>query len=140
MSAQLVIATQRHIAVPNVKIILRDLPKYGSAPDEAIMILDALAHLEQISDTNSASVLRNVAMRLKLKEYKVDLNQLAESSLVDLPRTRAMVGLLGNLTGLLSNDWRDRLQASINPMTTFKLALTGLPVPREQLLTWHIRE
>ena len=138
MPGQMIIATPRYVAVPNVRLILRDLSKYAGASDEAVMILDALAHLDQIPDTNPSAALKSIASVLTRGDFPLNLDQLAELSLSDLPKTRAMVGLLGELTGLLSSEWQDRLRASLCSLTKFKIALKGLPLPPERLRAWHV--
>lgn len=138
MPAQAIVATECPLNMPNIKIILRNLSKYGSADDDAIMLLDALGHLEKIPDTNPTAVLKDIALRLRMKFYTVQLDQLAELALHERPKTRAMVGLLGEMTGLLSKGMSNRLRESLNPLTRFKLGMKDLPVTYAQLQEWHV--
>jgi hypothetical protein len=136
MPAVEIVATKAPITLPRVEVIHRDLERYRHATDDAIMVLDALAHLEDIPDTTPTEALQKLVGRFKQGYFGFTINELAEIAMVDRPKVRAMVGLLGDLTGKISVKERTKLERSINPLTKFKVPLAGIaPGP---LKAWHI--
>lgn len=136
MPAIEIVATKAPISLPRVEVIHRDLERYGDATDDAIMVLDALGHLDDIPDSTPAEALLKLVERFKQGYFSFTINDLSETAMADRPKVRAMVGLLGDLSGKISVKERTKLERSINPLTKFKVTLTG--IAPEPLKAWHI--
>ncbi|MEI6397735.1 MAG: DUF6088 family protein [Pseudomonadota bacterium] len=135
MPAIEIIATQAPIILPRVEVIHRDLERYGDASDDAIMVLDALGHLDDIPDTTPTEALYKLVDRFKQNYFTFTVNELSNIAMADRPKVRAMVGLLGDLTGKIATKERTKLERSINPLTKFKVSLAG--IAPESLRAWH---
>lgn len=61
MPVKEIIATNATIDNPKIEIVHRDLSRYRDAPDEVIMLLDALGHLDAIPDTTPTEVLSGIS-------------------------------------------------------------------------------
>ncbi len=137
--ARPIVATNKKLGTNEVEVLLRDLNRYGDdATDEAIMFLDAAGHIANIPDCPPRKAIENLRAILENRKLVgVTPNELARLALRDRPGVRGMIGLLGDLSGGLSETWRRRLKASLNPLTKFKLHLPTNFVAPETLKEWH---
>lgn len=97
-------------------------------------VLDALRHIKRLPDTSPATAL------LRLREQLKQLPEVDKKRLVRLaqdynPATRALLGAL--LEGLDESKLAAKLQASLNPLTTYKLGLSDLALPNRT--KWRIQ-
>ena len=136
--ARPVVATRRNLGTDQVEVIIRDLDRYGEATDEALMVLDALGHINTIPDCPPKKAIERLCLLLKTRYLAgVTPDELACLAMKDRPGVRGMVGLLGDMVGGLSETWRQRLQASLNPLTKFKINRLDDIVPLELRREWH---
>lgn len=137
--ARPIVATNKKLGTDEVEVLLRDLDRYGdNATDEAIMFLDAAGHIADIPGCPPRKAVEHLwAILHNGQLVGVTPNELARLAMNDRPGVRGMIGLLGDLTGSISETWRRRLKASLNPLTKFKLNLPADFVALETLKEWH---
>ena len=97
-------------------------------------VLDALRRIKRLPDTSPATAL------LRLREQVKQLAAVDKARLVRLaqaynPATRALLGAMLEVLG--ENKLAAKLQASLNPLTTYKLGLSELALPNRA--KWRIQ-
>jgi hypothetical protein len=108
------------------------------------MVLDALAHIDRIPDCPPGKALRILCQMIESDWLKgVTLDRLAQIATQERPRPRpkimGLLGVLGDLTGHMSVEWRRRLKDAMNPLTSIRLRLADDFVPREKRREWQLR-
>lgn len=141
--ARPIFATSKHFKVDGAEIVFRDLARYGRASDEALMLLDALAHIDKIADCPPAKAVRKICDMVASGWLPgLDLDEVGRVAATEARGGRArivgLIGLIGDLTGKLSGEVRKKLKAALNPLTIARVGLPPDEFPSELRREWQI--
>lgn len=133
-----ILACDTPLNIQGAETVVRNISRYGNASDELIMTIDALAHIEKIPDCKASEALKCLHDKFVKNNFTFSINKLAEISLQERPKVRALVGLLGDMTKKISPEYRSQLKSSLNPLTRFKIFKNSADIETNLLKEWQI--
>ena len=133
-----ILACDSPLNIQGAEILVRNISRYGNACDELIMLIDALIHIEKIPDCNASEALKYLKDKFTKNQFTFSINELAQISLQERPKVRALVGLLGDMTKNISQEYRSQLKSSLNQLTRFKIFKNTADIETNLLKEWQI--
>jgi len=133
-----IFAADSPLIIQGAEVVVRKIARYGNVCDELIMTLDALGHIEKIPDCTFAEAIKILVLQFEKNILPFTVDDLAIVSMHDRPKVRAMTGLLGDMTNKITNEYRTKLKASLNPLTRFKIGKSSKDLNPTLLKEWQI--
>jgi hypothetical protein len=110
------------VTAPNSRVRVSTAPTVRGLSVEERASLDALRDLRRVPDTTPEATIRRLVELCR--EGRLSFARMLRVAKSEPPRVRALLGLIGALLGE-PNESLDPLHRSLNPLTVFRLGLSG---------------